>query len=159
VRRAAAIGVAALLAAVTPAFAQAPPPQSRAELEALVKTNAADAAATRRLGEMYLNGEDGNKDPGRGAKLLEAAAKSGDRYAPILLGDLYFIKVTRGHLPTETKFSFSGGLDVPAMKLAAHWYQAAMTTDDRPDARLRAQAGLNMLETYAKVVAEMSRPR
>ncbi|HEY2358418.1 MAG TPA: tetratricopeptide repeat protein [Phenylobacterium sp.] len=110
--------------------------------------NQHNAQASRRLGEMYANGDGGSKDMKKAMALWIAGEKAGDPLVAILVADQLFAEVTGGRKPAPGTYAFKGGVPVADIKVAEEWYQLALDRDPRPDVKARAKYALSILHGF-----------
>lgn len=104
--------------------------------------------ASRRLGEMYANGDGGAKDTKKAMALWTAGEKAGDPLVAILVADQLFSELTGGRKPGPGTFAFKGGVPVSDIEVAEEWYQLAQNRDPRPDVKERAKYALTILHKF-----------
>jgi TPR repeat protein len=104
--------------------------------------------AGRRLGEMYANGDGGNKDTKKAMSLWIAGEKAGDPLVAILVADQLFSDLTGGRKPGPGTYAFRGGVPVADIQVAEEWYQLARDRDPRPDVQARAKYALSILQGF-----------
>ena len=107
-----------------------------------------NAQASRRLGEMYANGDGGAKDTKKAMQLWIAGEKAGDPLVAILVADQLFSELTGGRKPGAGTYAFKGGVPVPDVEVAEEWYQLAEKRDPRPDVKARAKYALSILHSF-----------
>jgi TPR repeat protein len=106
--------------------------------------------ASRRLGQMWANGDGGKKDTKRAVQIWQAAEKAGDPMAAILVADQLFSDLTGGRKPGPGKYAFTGGVPLADIDAISEWYQTAANSDPRPDVRQRATYALVILASLKK---------
>jgi TPR repeat protein len=104
--------------------------------------------ASRRLGEMYANGDGGAKDVKKAMQLWVAGEKAGDPLVAILVADQLFSDLTGGRKPGAGTYAFKGGVPVADVEVAEEWYQLAQNRDPRPDVKARAKYALSVLRSF-----------
>jgi TPR repeat protein len=112
--------------------------------------------ASRKLGQMYANGDGGPKNVNKALELWTAAEKAGDPLVSILIADQLFSDMTGGRKPGPGKYGFRGGIPVKDIEVIEAWYQQAKRQDPRPDVQKRADYALSVLAQF-KTAAKSSR--
>jgi TPR repeat protein len=104
--------------------------------------------AARRLGQMYVRGDGGPKDPKKAMELWTAAEKAGDPLVSILVADQLFSEITGGRTPGPGTYAFKGGVPLADIQVCEEWYQQAQDRDPRPDIKARAKYALKILTGF-----------
>ncbi|MBV8682429.1 MAG: sel1 repeat family protein [Caulobacteraceae bacterium] len=112
--------------------------------------------ALRRLGEMYAAGDGGKKDTKKAVALWQAAEKAGDPLVCILVADQLFSDLTGGKKPGGGTYAFKGGVPVGDLDAIESWYQEALNRDPRPDVRVRAQRGIQVVQNLKAAAKSVS---
>jgi TPR repeat protein len=112
--------------------------------------------ASRRLGEMYANGDGGKKNTKKALELWRAAEAAGDPFANILVADQLFSDLTGGRKPEPGRYGFRGGVPSADLDVIESWYQAAADRDPRPEVKERAKRALGVVATLKTAAGAVS---